>query len=107
LAALKGNPDAASFYTREQLQAVSASWAAKARAPAGRSRCSSRRAPAARANGASISANGTPRHRASASRSSAAGLAGGRGAGAYDRLLEAFEVELAVGDANQAAGRPA
>jgi hypothetical protein len=56
-----------------------------------------------RANGASISANGTPRHRASASRSSAAR---DRGAGAYDRLLEAFEVELAVGDANQVAGRP-
>jgi hypothetical protein len=34
------------------------------------------------------------------------GLARGRGAGAYDRLLEAFEVKLAVGDANQVAGRP-
>ena len=34
------------------------------------------------------------------------GLARGRGTGAYDRLLEAFEVELAVGDANQVAGRP-
>ena len=84
---------------------MSASWAAKGRLLRQDAAAAPRGGRAARANGASISANGTPRHRASLPKQRG-GLARGRGAGAYDVCSKQFEVELAVGDANQAAGRP-
>jgi len=85
---------------------MSASWAAKGRllrqdaaaAPRGRARGARKRSVYLGERHTAPQGERLPKQRG--------GPARGRGAGAYARLLEAFEVELAVGDANQAAGRP-